>query len=558
MIDRNTAAGCRAALHALRRAIGFRSLSRARAERRAGLRHRWNHGGCPMGGRTTRERGALLIVAFVAAAVPLLTAAQSQPAGVVLVASGLAFPRGVTWDDSGQMYVALAGDGPAPDASSGTTDVEHAFGLFYAGFNAAVVKIDKACGVPVATGLPSEQQRSGWHQGVSSLAFLDGTLYAAVDGAGSARGNPNNPSGVYMIGSNGGWAAVASLDAWMPAHPVSDVPGDLDPNGEPYSLIVDGSSLVLSESNSGQLLRVTSDGTITRIVDLSDPHRVPTGLAMDKDGNYYVGTLGVTPYPDGSAQVFKITPDGKIETVWTGLTMVTDLAIGPDGALYALEMSTGNTTEPPFYQRNTGKMVRQTGPTSAEDVVTGLDLPISMQFGPDGAFYISFPAIHAEGGAGGVARIDLTADAPIAVSPDILNLKESTCTPVGVSKDAGEPTTGPSAAGGEQIGTPIAAPAEPTETSAPGETADGEATTGTSIEIKDYAFTPPKLTVSAGTTVTWTNNDAVPHTATASDGTFDSGNLNPGQSFAFTFAKPGDYAYACQYHAGMTGTIVVK
>ena len=82
---------------------------------------------------------------------------------------------------------------PRADASSGTTAVEHAFGLFYAGFNGAVVKIDKACGVPVATGLPSEQQRSGWHQGVSSLAFLDGILYAAVDGAGSARGNPTIP-----------------------------------------------------------------------------------------------------------------------------------------------------------------------------------------------------------------------------------------------------------------------------------------------------------------------------------------------------------------------------
>ena len=87
--------------------------------------------------------------------------------------------------------------------------------------------------------------------------------------------------------------------------------------------------------------------------------------------------------------------------------MITDLAIGPDGALYAMEMSTGNSTTPPFYQRNTGKVVRQTGPASAEDVVTGLDLPISMKFGPDGALYTSFPAIHAEGGAGGIARIDL-------------------------------------------------------------------------------------------------------------------------------------------------------
>ena len=39
---------------------------------------------------------------------------------------------------------------------------------------------------------------------------------------------------------------------------------------------------------------------------------------MDKDGNFYIGTLGVTPYPDGSAQVFKVTPDGKTETVWSG------------------------------------------------------------------------------------------------------------------------------------------------------------------------------------------------------------------------------------------------
>jgi plastocyanin len=360
-----------------------------------------------------------------------------------------------------------------------------------------------------------------------------------------------------MVDMNGGWAAVASLDAWMPAHPVSVVPGDLDPNGEPYSLITDGSSLVLSESNSGQLLRISPDGTIARIVDLSDPHRVPTGVVIDKDGNYYVGTLGVTPYPDGSALVFKVTPDGKTETVWTGLTMITDLAIGPDGALYALEMSTGNTTEPPFYQRNTGKIVRQTGPASAEDVVTGLDLPISMKFGPDGALSASFPAIHAEGGAGGVARIDLT-EAPIEVPPDILTLQGSNCAPVGVGKAAGELTTGAPAGGGGQIETPVATPIEATETSAPGETAAGEASEGTSVTIKDYAFNPPTLTVSAGTTVTWTNTDPVPHTATASDSTFDSGNLNPGQSYSFTFSTPGSFPYVCQYHAGMQGTIVVQ
>ncbi len=221
-------------------------------------------------------------------------------------------------------------------------------------------------------------------------------------------------------------------------------------------------------------------------------------------------------------------------------------------------MSTGNSTEPPFYQRNTGKIVRQTGPASAEDVVTGLDLPISMKFGPDGALYTSFPAIHAEGGAGGVARIDLMAEAPIEVPSDILTLQGSTCAPVGVGEDAGELTTGAPAGGGGQLGTPVATPAAAVETSAPGESAAGEASDGTSVTIKDFAFTPATLTVPAGTTVTWTNDDAVPHTATASDGSFDSGNLNPGQSYSFTFSTPGSYPYVCQYHAGMTGTIVVQ
>ena len=268
----------------------------------ASVRRSPGHGGSPTERWATLRRALLLIATLAAATAPLLAAAQSGAANVTLVASGLTFPRELTSDESGSMYVALAGDGPLPTAaaaSSGTTGTEHAFGLFYAGFNGGVFKIDKGCGVLVATGLPSEQQTNRWHQGASSLAFLDGILYTAEDGGGAARANAVNPSGVYMVGANGGWAAVASLDAWMPSHPVSMVPGDLDPNGEPFSLIADGASLVLSESNSGQLLRVSPDGTIARIVDLSHPHQVPTGVVIDKDGNYYVGTLGVTPTPMG-------------------------------------------------------------------------------------------------------------------------------------------------------------------------------------------------------------------------------------------------------------------
>jgi plastocyanin len=77
-------------------------------------------------------------------------------------------------------------------------------------------------------------------------------------------------------------------------------------------------------------------------------------------------------------------------------------------------------------------------------------------------------------------------------------------------------------------------------------------------EIGDGAFSPSTLTVSVGDTVTWRNADDRPHTVTSNDGAFDSGNLDPGVGFSFTFTKPGTYTYVCVYHDGMQGTIVVE
>jgi plastocyanin len=73
-------------------------------------------------------------------------------------------------------------------------------------------------------------------------------------------------------------------------------------------------------------------------------------------------------------------------------------------------------------------------------------------------------------------------------------------------------------------------------------------------------FTPPTVTVVIGVnnTVVWTNDDSVPHTVTADDGSFSSGNLNPGDSYSFTFTTPGTYTYHCSYHSWMKGTVVVK
>jgi plastocyanin len=78
-----------------------------------------------------------------------------------------------------------------------------------------------------------------------------------------------------------------------------------------------------------------------------------------------------------------------------------------------------------------------------------------------------------------------------------------------------------------------------------------------SVEISDFAFSPDAIEVDAGTTVTWQNADPTAHTVSARDGAFDSGTLDPGSGFEATFAQPGTFAYFCQIHPTMRGSVRV-
>jgi LPXTG-motif cell wall-anchored protein len=75
-----------------------------------------------------------------------------------------------------------------------------------------------------------------------------------------------------------------------------------------------------------------------------------------------------------------------------------------------------------------------------------------------------------------------------------------------------------------------------------------------SVSILDFKFEPATLSVTTGTTVTWKNNGAAPHTVTAADGSWDSGNLDPGATFSKTFDTAASVAYYCKYHGAATGT----
>jgi amicyanin len=81
-----------------------------------------------------------------------------------------------------------------------------------------------------------------------------------------------------------------------------------------------------------------------------------------------------------------------------------------------------------------------------------------------------------------------------------------------------------------------------------------------SVQIVNFAFAPAIITVTVGDTITWTNQDAAPHTVTTSSGPqpLNSPNLSTGQSWTFTFTAPGTYPYYCAVHPDMHGEVVVR
>lgn len=78
------------------------------------------------------------------------------------------------------------------------------------------------------------------------------------------------------------------------------------------------------------------------------------------------------------------------------------------------------------------------------------------------------------------------------------------------------------------------------------------------VKIDNFSFGPSSITVSPGTTLTWTNRDDVPHVVASVDNFFKSKALDTDDHFSFTFTKPGTYEYFCAIHPKMTGKIVVQ
>lgn len=319
------------------------------------------------------------------------TRTPSPTATVTVFAMGLNNPRGLKFGPDGNLYVAEGGVGGSNSTVGSCEQVLFPVGPYTGSSTGSrISKIDpNGVRTTVVDNLPSSQTGPALGtlvSGVGDVAFIDNTLYAVLAGAGCSHGVPELPNGVIRVNPDGTWTLIADLSAFQMTHPVANPePDDFEPDGTWYSMVEAGGNLYAVEPNHGELDKITPQGEITRVADISasQGHIVPTALAYH--GNFYVGNLNTFPIVEGSSNIYKITPSGQIKIVARGLTTVLGVAFDEDGHLYVLENTTGNSFPTPF----TGRVVRVMDSGGLETIASGLFLPTAMTFGPDGALYVS-------------------------------------------------------------------------------------------------------------------------------------------------------------------------
>ncbi len=367
-----------------------------------------------------RKVGALglTIGMAVAMAAPALAQDSSPgPGGWTTVVAGLNAPRALTFGADGTLYVLEQGSGGDQCA-----DMQGPEGPTKAcmGMTGAISAVKDGALEAVVSGLPSIAMGQEI-AGVSDFAIApDGSYVVVVNlgGGGPEVRAARGPLGPVMgtlatAAADGTLTPIADLAQWeADNNPDAADPGSsVDSNPYGVTLTADGSYLV-ADAGGNDVLTVGADGAITLsgllhaqfVPAPADPtaspapdpnaspammpmQAVPTSASVGPDGAIYVSQLTGFPFPVGGSTIWRIEAGGEPTAYGTGLTNVLDLAFGPDGTLYAVEIAHNGLLSGDV----TGALVSIPAGGGAASVVAsdGLMMPGGVAVGADGTVYVA-------------------------------------------------------------------------------------------------------------------------------------------------------------------------
>ncbi len=344
------------------------------------------------------------------------TVLSADVGNATTIASGLRNPRGIAFAPNGALYVAeagMGGPGPCIPSPSQPPPVVRCYGE-----TGSLTRILPGGGFErILTGLPSLILPNGIAEGgPTDVSFL-GTAASVIMGL---AGDPTAvraalPANAALLGTllhvtpSGKYKVIADVSAHEAR--LNPAGGAVDSN--PYGIVVQPGRRIVADAGANALVEVLANGhvgTFALPANLADGRQpVPTSVAEGPDGALYVGLLTGFPFFRGTASVLRVSSDGgSIETFASGLTAVVDVAFDTGGALYVLEIASGQVAPfpPPSPGLGIGRLLRKCPGADPTVLLSGLTFAAGVAIGPDDAAYLT--NFSTSPTAGEVLRLPLT------------------------------------------------------------------------------------------------------------------------------------------------------
>jgi sugar lactone lactonase YvrE len=363
-----------------------------------------------------RYLGSWLALAALLCSLAATGGTAAAQGGGTVIADGLNHPRGVAVGPDGTVYVAESGTGGDQVIQQGDLTIR-------LGNTSQITAVAPGGGRRVAargffSALVGEEGG-----GLHGLIYAQGALWSVIQG-GLAMPQPPPGTGVLVRIDPGTGASTTVAD--LQAFEKQNNPDGFLVDSNPYGLTLGPDGMIyVADAGGNTIVRANPvDGAVSLLAVLpglplppgmappgGNPDRgganeldpVPTGVAFGPDGALYASLLSGGPFPPGAAKVVRVTMDGRVSDAVPGLTMLTDIKLGPDGAWYVVQFAEFDfQSTPPGFKPGSGRVWRLRADGQHEVVAGGLMFPNMITFDQSGNLYVTTNSVIP--GAGQVVR----------------------------------------------------------------------------------------------------------------------------------------------------------